>query len=130
MTNSIRGGVKITLDRERTLLLNGNALVEVEEILGQPFDLQKIFDSGVRGLRALLYCGLKWEDKELTLENVGELFFLPDQGRIMEAILSSVWGGYIPDEIKQKAEDRAKNAQRTVSLGESVSSSAPPSAVA
>lgn len=130
MTNSIRGPVRITLDRERTLLLDGNAMVEVEDILGEEFDLAKIFEGGAKKLRALLYVGLKKDDPELTLEKAGELYFPTDVGKIMDAILNGVWGGYIPDEIKQKAEERAKNAQRTVIDGESVNSSAPPSAVA
>jgi hypothetical protein len=128
MENKYRGDVTLELDRPRTLRIDGNAMVEAEEILGQPFDLTKIFELGARGLRALLFVGLKAEDSELTLEKVGGLFFLCDQARIMDAILNSVWGGHIPDEIKDRAEEQAKNALRTVSLGESQNSSAQPSA--
>lgn len=130
MANPYRGEVKITLDRERTLLINGNAMVEAEEILGQQFDLTKIFELGARGLRALLYVGLKKEDPTLTIEGAGELFVLSDQGRIMEAILNSAWGGFVPDEVKARAEQTAKNAQRTVSRGDSETVSAQPSELA
>lgn len=67
--------VAINLDRERHLKFNLNALILAEKTTGKKLaDLgqnQEGFD--LEFLRAMLFAGLKHEDKELTLDEVGDL---------------------------------------------------------
>ncbi|GAB6153737.1 hypothetical protein JCM17380_24870 [Desulfosporosinus burensis] len=67
--------VAIELDKVRHLKFNLNALITAEQITGKK--LSELSQSGegfdLAFLRAMLYAGLKWEDKELTLEDVGDL---------------------------------------------------------
>ena len=67
--------VVITLDKERILKFNLNALILAEEITGK-----KLASLGTDAdgfdmvfLRGMLFAGLKHEDKELTLEQVGDM---------------------------------------------------------
>lgn len=59
-------------DKMRNLKYGMNALIELEKALGKPItnmgDEFKLED-----LRTMLYIGLKWEDKELTFEKVGDM---------------------------------------------------------
>ncbi len=66
--------VIIELDKPRKLRFSINQLVEAEELLGRP--ITEVFKDGrigLRELRLLLWVGLKWEDRRLTLQQVGEL---------------------------------------------------------
>lgn len=67
--------VAIKLDKERHLKFNLNALITAEEITGKKLaelgDNKGNFDLAF--LRAMLFAGLRHEDKELTLEEVGDL---------------------------------------------------------
>ncbi len=68
------GHVDITLDRPRRLRLDHNALVTVEELIGKP--ISRIVaggELGFREIRALVFAGLRHDDRRLTLERVGEL---------------------------------------------------------
>lgn len=67
--------VTITLDKERHLKFNLNALILAEQCTGKKLsELGERKDSfDLSFLRAMLYAGLKWEDKELTLEDVGDM---------------------------------------------------------
>jgi hypothetical protein len=73
--------VPITLDRERHLRLNMNAMAEFEERVGE--SVVTIFAEGeskigIKVIRALLWVGLKHEDRSLTIEKAGDLFdYLP-----------------------------------------------------
>lgn len=72
--NKTRPEVKITLDKERTLKLDLNAMVAFEEATGK--SLVGGFDSGSmtpRDLRAMLWACLIHEDDELTEKQVGAL---------------------------------------------------------
>ncbi|HID0815697.1 TPA: hypothetical protein ACXNW8_001306 [Clostridium botulinum] len=66
--------VTVTLDKERHLKYNLNALILAEKITGKKLsELGKKKDNfDLEFLRGMLYAGLKWEDKELTLEEVGD----------------------------------------------------------
>ena len=66
-------GVKITLDKERTLKLDLNAMVSFEEATGKSL-MSGTFKSSKmtpRQLRAMLWACLKHEDADLTEEQVG-----------------------------------------------------------
>ena len=68
----MKPSILIQLDRPRNIRLNTNALVKAEEVLGRP--VAEFGDSfGMREIRALLWAGLLHEDKDLSLETVGDL---------------------------------------------------------
>lgn len=65
--------VSITLDRERQMKLDLNAMSEFEELTGK-----SLFTIGedmrqARYIRAMLFCCLKSGKEEITLEEVGDL---------------------------------------------------------
>lgn len=67
--------VKINLDKERTIKFNLNALITAEKITGKKLselgDSKDSFD--LEFLRGMLFAGLSHEDKDLTVEAVGEM---------------------------------------------------------
>ena len=70
--SKINPGVKITLDKERTLLLDLNAMATFEEVTGKSlFKGIDISNMGAKELRALLWACLIHEDAALTLQQVG-----------------------------------------------------------
>lgn len=84
MSNSKRGKVKITLDKERTLFYDLNALVALED---QGIEVAKVSE-GVKmsQVRGILWAGLIHEDKELTLEEVGSLVTIDNIQEVSDAI--------------------------------------------
>ena len=70
-TNLKRGIVPITLDKERTLYFDLNALVALED---QGINVATI-NEGVKmsQIRGILWAGLIHEDKDLTMEQVGAM---------------------------------------------------------
>lgn len=76
-------GVKVTLDKERTLLLNLNAMVSFEEVTGVSLMKGTFKSSNMtpKDLRAMLWACLVHEDDTLTLEQVGSLVTV---GNLME----------------------------------------------
>lgn len=83
-TNVKRGIVPITLDKERTLFFDLNALVALEE---QGVDIATISE-GVKmsQVRGILWAGLIHEDKELTIEEVGTMVTLENIQEVSEAV--------------------------------------------
>lgn len=69
--------VIVELDRPRKMRYGMNALIEIEETLGKK--ISEIFPQdntqlvGFKELSIVIYAGLKADDKELTLERVGDL---------------------------------------------------------
>lgn len=71
--NKAKPVVKITLDKERTLKLDLNAMVAFEEAAGKKF-VDASFDKGKmspKDLRAILWACLIHEDDALTVKQVG-----------------------------------------------------------
>ena len=69
----MKKGVAITLDRPRTLRYGMNALAKIEDLTGKSllaFDLNNV---GVKDLLVIIYCCLSHEDKNRTIEQVGDL---------------------------------------------------------
>jgi hypothetical protein len=64
-------GIKIVLDKERTLLLDLNAMVSYEEVTGKSLFNADDKSMGARELRAYLWACLIHEDESLTLKQVG-----------------------------------------------------------
>lgn len=73
MANKQRGLVEIELDKKRTLRYTLNALAELEDVLGVPLSELEGVQMGMKQVRAFLWAGLIHEDKELTLEQVGDM---------------------------------------------------------
>lgn len=69
----MKKGITINLDKPRTLRYGMNALAKIEDVTGKSllaFDLNNV---GVKDLLAIIYSGLCHEDKNLTIEQVGDL---------------------------------------------------------
>lgn len=89
MANKERGESMVTLDKERTLKFTLNSLVYAEE---NGVDIQTMGKEGsikLKDLRTLLFAGLMHEDKELTVEAVGELIDMDNLSSITEALTSA-----------------------------------------
>jgi len=65
--------IDIVLDKPRKLRFDINALSDAEEALGMGLGALMRSQMGVRAIRALLWAGLKWEDRGLTLEKTGDI---------------------------------------------------------
>lgn len=77
--------VKIDLDKERNLYFTLNSLEIVEDLTGKTID--KISEGmNIKMLKVLVYAGLIHEDKELTVDAVGEMIGIEDMERVSKAI--------------------------------------------
>lgn len=83
--------VAINLDRERHLKFNLNSLITIERITGQRFDKMGD-DMSLETLRAMLFAGLSWEDKELTLDEIGELIDFENLEQVMDKLNEAMAG--------------------------------------
>ena len=90
--------VNIELDRPRRIRFDTNALCDAEEALGVGIGAMMNQQMGFRAIRALLWAGLRWEDRGLTLERTGRLMqqFLENGGgfdalaeKVTSALLAS-----------------------------------------
>lgn len=71
----MKPSVAIELDKPRNLRINTNAMVKLEEMMGKPLsEIGTRF--GVKDIRMIMFCGLLHEDKDLTLDSVGDLIDL------------------------------------------------------
>jgi hypothetical protein len=85
MANVQRGEATITLDKERTIKFDLNALIDVEESLG--FSLAELGDKmSIKAMRTLLTAGLRHEDEELTERLVGSLITMDNMKEVQEAL--------------------------------------------
>lgn len=86
--------VVINLDKERHLKFNLNALIIAEKITGKKISELGAEDGGMdlEFLRAMLYAGLKWEDKELTLDSVGDYIDMDNLGEVSEKLGEAMGG--------------------------------------
>lgn len=74
--------VTIKADKARNLKYGINGMIELEKELGKPLTALSTDAFSLSDLRTMLYVGLKWEDKELTHETVGEIMdiVIEDEG--------------------------------------------------
>ena len=128
---------KITLDKERRLKYDLNAMILYEELTGK--DIIDIFNSVFKKIkateggkpdkgklfsladtRALLYAGLKHEDPSLTLEKVGKMIDLYGIKPVNEAIIFAYSKGnkkdeepFLPSEpsAESTSESQTKNSE-------------------
>lgn len=84
MANKHKGLVKIELDKERHLRYTMNALAEMEDQLGVPLSELKDVKMTIKNVRVILWAGLIHEDKEISIEEVGDMV---DLGNLEEVQL-------------------------------------------
>ena len=102
----MRKAVSIEMDKIRNLRFGTNAISMAEDLLGRP--ITAIGTSvGIKDLRVLYYCGLYWEDKELTLDDVGDLMDI-----VMEEQGTEYLGNKIAEAIQQALPDPKKKAKK------------------
>lgn len=78
----------ITLDKERPILINMNALEAFEDMVGKPFG--EIDPARIKELKALIYCALKEADEnfELSLSEVGKYATPKEVGKVSKQLVS------------------------------------------
>lgn len=99
---------RVTLDKERRLRFDFNALADVEAVLGAGVGhIFKEENMGFNSLRALYWAALKWEDKGLTLDRTGKILQkvisedIADMSQLGEYLTEAMYAGGI---IKRKPE--------------------------
>ena len=65
--------INIELDKPRRLRFDINAIADAEEELGTGIGKALQMRAGIREIRALLWAGLKWEERGLTLSRAGSI---------------------------------------------------------
>jgi hypothetical protein len=60
-------------DKQRHLKFGMNGLIQLEKELGRPLTALSTEQFSLEDLRTMLYVGLKWEDKKLTQDAVGDI---------------------------------------------------------
>jgi len=86
---------KITLDKDRLIRYDFNAIADIEEYFGkgitQVFSQQQM---GFRSIRALLWAGLKWQDRGLTMNRTGHMIQKHiEAGGNLDFILDKIMAG-------------------------------------
>lgn len=82
-----REKVILNLDKERELKFTLSSFADMEERYGSiDKAMEAVKNDGMRGMRFLLYVGLRHEDRTLTEESVGDLIDVRDMSIISEAI--------------------------------------------
>ena len=83
--------IPITLDKERTLLYDFNAFIELEEIYG---DINKAFKGleqmKMRPIRDMIWAGLIHEDENLTPKQVGKMLNMANMQEIAAKIVEAL----------------------------------------
>ena len=69
----MKPGVTINLDKPRTLRFGINALAKIEDLTGKPLSKLDLSQVGIKDILVITFAGLCHEDKELTIEKVGDL---------------------------------------------------------
>lgn len=114
--------------RRRTLRYDINALADFEQLTGMGFGQLMQTRAVFATVRALLYAGLKHEDRSLTVEDVGQLMFAflndddveePNSNDMLMtmALEAAVKQGALGRQARRQAEE--KNAQRLAEVDQS-----------
>ncbi|HEF5065822.1 hypothetical protein [Bacillus paramobilis] len=92
MANTQRGQATLTLDKERTLLFDLNALADVEDKLGM--SMTEIGEKmSIKVMRTLLTAGLSHEDPELTERQVGAMITMDNIKTVQDALSIAMGSG-------------------------------------
>lgn len=81
--------MKIQLDKERELKYDANAIADAEEQIGASFT-EIVSKPSIRGIRVLLWAGLKTDDPLLTVEAAGRLMVGRDLQQISDKITRAI----------------------------------------
>lgn len=101
-------GITIKLDKQRHLLFDLNAFCELEEKFGNIQNAFEALDKGsMKGIRALLYAALAYEDDILTEKQVGQFITMENIGEVSNKI-SEALGNSIPETENKDIEDIEK----------------------
>jgi len=104
MTNQAKPEVTINLDRPRTLYFGFNAMADFERVTGLNALKLDWENLNITLFRVLLWACLRREDKDLTLDKVGDLLdFMPLTG-ISEKVQESM-NLSVPVKSEDKAAD-------------------------
>lgn len=77
--------IPVQLDKPRQIVFDLNAFIELEELYGNKQEAVKALQTGkLKDIRAWLWAGLVWEDKSLTVEQVGSIFSYSEPEFIVE----------------------------------------------
>ena len=104
-TKKVKPEVKITLDKERTLRFDLNAMVEFEEVTGKSL-LSGKFKSGKmtpRDLRVMLWACLMHEDESLTEKQVGSWVTVHNMKEISDKLNEAFEVAMPESEAKEEA---------------------------
>lgn len=69
----MKQGITLNLDKPRILRYGINALAKIEDVTGKPLMHLDLNSVGIKDLLAIVYSGLYHEDKNLTIDEVGNL---------------------------------------------------------
>lgn len=83
--------VKINLDKPRTLLLDMNAMIAFDNVTGLNYleFSRNLKNASAKELRALLWCMLIHEDRELTIDEVGAMVTKDNLQDVFIALLTA-----------------------------------------
>jgi len=97
MINKAKPEIKITLDKERTLRLDGNAMTLFEAQTGKNLLRANTYNElNMTEIQILLWCCLKDEDMELKKDQLGKMYDMRDMPYIVE-IMKQLWDVSMPD---------------------------------
>lgn len=106
MNNVKQNGIKVELDKERTLLFDLNAFCELEEAYG---DINKAFKElekmSFKAIRKLLHTGLIHEDEKLTEKQVGNMLSIENLADVANKLVEA-FSQSMPEEKGNKSKNK------------------------
>lgn len=92
-----RKPVTIQLDKERTLKYTLNSFAKMEETYGSVDKaLAAMQEGSIRAIIFMLWAGLRHEDKDLTIDSVGDMVDILDMDLVSQK-MNEVMGKDLPD---------------------------------
>jgi len=86
-------GVRVELDKPRTLKFDLNSFAELEERYGSVDKAMQVLQSGtIKGIRTLLWCGLIHEEETLTEKQVGAMIGISDLAELSASLTEAMTG--------------------------------------
>jgi len=76
-------------DKARNLRYSTNAFCKMEEMTGKPVT-QLAENAGMSDLRVMLFCGLYWEDNDLTEEKAGDIMDIVMQNHGIDELTDKI----------------------------------------
>jgi hypothetical protein len=111
-----RTPVTITLDRERTLRYDLNAMCTVEELTGESLtDLMR--KPTIKNIRAVIWAGLIHEDPAITQTDVGGWIELAELQHIIQQIHKALGKDVVPADAENPIDAQAMPSKANGSIG-------------